>query len=58
MHAYEMVDKQTWGLRTVSDGLNTAAETPATELHTLPPSYSETVCILEETGRLWVLFNI
>lgn len=36
MHAYEMMDKQTWGLRTGSDDLNRAPETPATEPLALP----------------------
>lgn len=52
MHAYEMMDKQTWGLRTGSDDLNRTPETPATELLTLPLSHAEITCTLEGTGTL------
>ncbi len=38
MHAFETMDKQTWGLRTGSNDLNRAPETPATELCTYLPS--------------------
>ena len=51
MHAYEMMDTQTQGLRTGSNDLNSAPETPATEPLTLPLSHTETIC-KEGTGKL------
>lgn len=57
MHAYEMMDKQTWGLRTGSDDLNRAPETPATELLTLPLSHSKTYARWKEQVSFELCFT-